>query len=155
MSTIKLVKRLLKARRAGLIRLRVASKPTRLECPGGECSLCCEILGGTHVEQDELPPLVDAGMIVEEDGIARLRCNGSCCAIVGNKKCTLYDYRPKGCREYPWYNFKGKLYYDTGCPGIRHDYDEHPDPETLRPVEAYFLTAKPIQKFLLWLIRHW
>ena len=156
MRVLKFLKRLLKARANGLIRLRKVSKPTRLDCIGGECGLCCRVLGGTNVEPDEMRPLIDVGMIEIDEGVTKLRCvRSSCCALLQDQRCTLYDYRPRGCKEYPWYNIDGKLYFDTGCPGIRHDFDDHPTPETLRPAEFYFPVAQSMQRLLLWLVRWW
>lgn len=33
------------ARKKGLLRIRKADRPVRLECIGGDCGLCCEVLG--------------------------------------------------------------------------------------------------------------
>ena len=63
--------------------------------------------------------------------------------------CSIYDARPSGCREYPWYNVNGKLYYDAGCPGMKSDADERPDVSGIQPFENFFPGTSGI---MMWLV---
>ena len=60
------------------------------------------------------------------------------CTLLKNGLCSIYPHRPKGCREYPWYNIDGKLYYDSGCPGLKFDIDEHLDISKIQPFDNFF-----------------
>ena len=145
--------RLIRARIAGLIRIRRVKGPIRLEC--NDCGLCCRSLEGTFVEENEAPPLRQSGGIDGTPGALRLLCHGTSCVLLASGRCSQYIHRPRGCREYPWYNIAGNLYYDKGCPGIRHDYDEHPEPESLRPIDHYFPLPASIRRLVYFLIHRW
>jgi Fe-S-cluster containining protein len=58
--------------------------------------------------------------------------------------------RPQACKEYPWYNIGGKLYYDSGCPGIKHDQDQRPDVDEIQPLENFFPNTP---RLIVWLIK--
>jgi Fe-S-cluster containining protein len=125
------------SRRAGLLRLREAQGPTRLVCLGVNCGLCCRVLGGANVEPGEAAPFRSLKVLQSEGASLQLKCAGLKCALFREGRCSAYEIRPRACREYPWYNVGGKLYYDVGCPGIRTDADDRPDVNTLRRVEEY------------------
>ena len=63
---------------------------------------------------------------------------GTACCLLKDGLCSIYAHRPRGCIEYPWYNIGGRLYYDQGCPGIRHDRDERPNAADIGPFENFF-----------------
>ena len=153
MEFFRFLRHIISGRRAGLLRLRPVKGPIRLECIGCECGLCCSHLGGTFVTAEEAPPLQELNAVEEVDG--KLRLHGSCCVLLKGKACSGYEFRPRGCKEYPWYNNGGELYCDKGCPGIRYDSDERPEAETLRPADVYFLAPRPTRSFLLWLLGRW
>jgi len=67
-----------------------------------------------------------------------IKSNGSTCSLLEKGLCSRYPDRPKGCREYPWYNIDGKLYYDVGCPGMKTDEDDRPDVKDIQPFENFF-----------------
>ena len=125
------------SRRAGLLRLRPVNGPTRLVCLGVNCGLCCQVLGGANVEEQEAAPLRSLKVIQPEGAALQLKCNGLQCVLFSGGHCSAYQVRPRACREYPWYNVGGRLFYDAGCPGIRTDADERPDVNALRRVEEY------------------
>lgn len=142
------------ARAKGLLRLRRADKSIRLDCIGGACGLCCEVLGaGVVVNEKEAEQLGDDA-VSRSDKFIVLRSEGYSCALLKNKACSCYDKRPQGCSEYPWYRIDGQLYYDSGCPGIKFDRDERPSIDTITPFDLYLpgipeLLQKLIKKMLL------
>jgi Fe-S-cluster containining protein len=77
------------------------------------------------------------------------------CTLLKDNLCTYYNDRPRGCREYPWYNVGGKLYYDKGCPGIRSDLDERPAVDSIARIESYFLYSAWLQRLLIFAFRAW
>ena len=79
-----------------------------------------------------------------------MKSNKSTCCLLKDGLCSIYPDRPKGCREYPWYNIEGRLYYDAGCPGIMHNKDECPDVNDIQPFENFF---PDMPKLLFGLIR--
>jgi Fe-S-cluster containining protein len=150
------IRTLIGARRRGLLRLKKADGPVRLECLREKCGLCCDILGGAEVEPQEAPPLRALRVIETVDTGLRLKCHGARCVLLENNLCSAYAARPRACREYPWYNVGGQLYYDAGCPGMKHDRDEHPDVETLRSAETYFnMFSRKIRPLVVGLLSRW
>lgn len=146
---------ILRARSYGLLRLRPASKATRLDCVGGKCGLCCVALGGgVIVTGDESRQLPNHSIKRFGEIIVIRSVVGTCC-LLKDKLCTVYEHRPRGCHEYPWYNVNGQLYYDKGCPGIRFDKDNRPDVAEISPVSKYFPTQRWVWKPLLRLLRLW
>ena len=144
-----LIKAVMKARRDGLFRLVPADEPTRLDCLVEKSAKCCRALGLPVVTEAEAEKIgveyvrrCDHGMV--------LRSKHSICCMLKDGLCTIYADRPRGCREYPWYNIGGKLYYDSGCPGIKHDRDERPDVSEIQPFENFF---PDIPMFVLHLIK--
>jgi Fe-S-cluster containining protein len=129
---------ILGARREGLLRLRRVTAPTRLECLGAQCAKCCKLIGSAKVDPGEADPLVALDLVRRSPTGLRLRCVGSSCVALQEGACSVYQFRPRACREYPWYNIDGALYFDQGCPGIRHDHSDSPDPETLQSAKSYF-----------------
>lgn len=144
------------SRRAGLLRLREANRPTRLVCLGVNCGLCCRVLGGANVEAEEAGPLRSLNVIQPERAALQLKCEGLQCVLFHDGRCSAYEVRPRACREYPWYNIDGRLFYDAGCPGIRTDADGRPNVNTLRRVEEYlemfprFLRGGVVRLLTVW-----
>ena len=132
-----LLKTVLRARRNGLMRLVEAGGAVRLDCLGGKCAKCCQLLGSPVVTETE-SAMLDCEHIVRGSGGAYIKSHRGACCLLRNGLCSVYENRPAGCREYPWYNIDGKLYYDAGCPGIRYDKDERPDVASIGPFENFF-----------------
>ena len=113
-------------------------------------------MGATYAEGHEVPALVQIGAIHFVSGRAQLRCTGQTCALLQGNQCSAYPLRPRGCREYPFYNVGGELYYDAGCPGFRDGIGALPDPHELRPVEAYLMGVPGfLQRVLLGIFQRW
>lgn len=146
---ITLIKTILKAKRKGLLRLVPASQVTRLDCLADKCAKCCKTIGTPVVTTQEAEK-IGYDSIVKCQKSMFIKSNKSTCSLLKKNLCSIYLVRPKGCREYPWYNIDGQLYYDRGCPGIKHDIDERPDTDSIQPFENFFpLTPKPI----LWFVK--
>jgi len=132
-----LIRSVLAARRRGLLRLVPADEPTRLDCLADKCALCCKTLGAPRVTEEEAGR-IDQRALVRKAGAIFTRSVGTQCSLLKDGLCSIYADRPSGCREYPWYNVDGRLHYDAGCPGIRHDRDERPGAGSVQPMENFF-----------------
>lgn len=132
------VKTILGCRRAGLLRLRRAKRPMRLECLGDECGLCCRVMGGPEIDPVEIGGMGELHVINQERVGCRVKAIDGECTLLDGRSCSVYPVRPRACREYPWYNIDGELYYDFGCPGIRFDVDGRPGVTDLLPAQKYF-----------------
>ena len=132
-----LIKAVRMARKSGLLRLRLADKPLNFTCLTSKCAMCCNLLGSPVVSQAEAQK-IDPNLILKNKyGLFLNSKDCTCCALKGNL-CSIYPVRPRGCREYPWYNIDGRLYYDAGCPGITLGGDNRPDLSTIEPFENFF-----------------
>lgn len=151
----KLLRAILRARCAGLLRLRPVVGPTRVECPPGKCGLCCQVMEGVTVRSDEVrsqSPL----KIIQTGSTATLAWTKNGCFHLAERSCSVYQDRPAACKDYPWYRVGQMLYVDTGCPGIRHDGDERPEPGAIVPVHFYLSGLPPsLQAFALWVLSRW
>jgi len=144
-----LIKAIIKAKRNGLLRLVPATGPTRLDCLAAKCAMCCRTLGSPVVTPQETEKIGYQSTVKDNHGMF-VKSQNSVCCLLKDGLCSIYKDRPRGCREYPWYYINGRLYYDSGCPGIKHDRDERPDVNDIQPFENFFpLTPSP----LLWLIK--
>ena len=133
--------------------MRKAEAPARLDCIGGACGLCCEVLGGGVVVTEEEAAEIGESSLIRSGKNIDLKSTGNVCSLLKDKACSCYAVRPQGCREYPWYNIDGQLYYDAGCPGMKFDHDERPAIHSLKSFEHYLpgmpkLFQKIIQIFL-------
>ena len=145
-----------RARRAGLLRLRPADKPLRLDCKGGECGLCCEVTGGGVIVTESEALRLPAQTLQRQGRVIVIKSDKGACCLLRNTICTAYADRPQGCREYPFYNLGGRLYYDFGCPGIRYDSDGQPPVASISPAERFFSELGSIRKRLvIWILRMW
>ncbi|MBN1124600.1 MAG: YkgJ family cysteine cluster protein [Sedimentisphaerales bacterium] len=148
-----LVKAVLKARRQGLVHLVPADEPTRLDCLAEKCAKCCKLLGSPLVTAEEARQ-INPQSLIRKGNAFFLRAEGTQCCLLREGLCSIYEDRPSGCREYPWYNLGGILYYDTGCPGIKHDRDERPDFNNVRPFERFFPNSpRWIIHWIAWLCK--
>ncbi len=149
--TLTLIRAVLKARANGLLRLTPATEPTRLDCLAAACARCCKSLGAPRVTDSEAKHIDEAALV--RTRVANfVRSRGTVCCLLEDGLCSIYSQRPRGCIEYPWYNIGGRLYYDSGCPGIRHDQDERPAVGDIGPFEEFFGGAP---RLLVRLIRAW
>ena len=150
------IRAILRARRAGLLRLRPVQGPIRLSCPPSVCGLCCSTMGGgivvTKAEASFLPRL----SLIEGRKVITLKSTKGSCSQLKGKKCECYDVRPRGCSEYPWYSLDGKLYYDSGCPGIKQDRDDHPMLANLTDIGEYLpVHSRVLSSLMIWLLKRW
>ena len=137
-------------RRAGLLRLRRADRPIEFKCLEADCGLCCEVLGShINLEPDEAEALAGDWIQNTQQGEKILRAEEGCCALYKSGLCRRYESRPSQCREYPWYNVGGKLYYDSGCPGIRKGRDSRPSLTLIKPIERMFLGVPLLLRHIL------
>jgi|GEM_PF-585955 len=121
-----LVKSIFRARLKGLYRLAPAAEPMRLVCLKNKCAKCCRVIGTPVVTSQEAARIGRDRLMAEGNALFVSSENGKC-ILLKEGLCSIYPDRPAGCREYPWYNIDGKLYYDRGCPGVRYDRDERPE----------------------------
>jgi Fe-S-cluster containining protein len=153
---IDILRAIVKGRRAGLLRLRKAVGPIALDCRGGECGRCCQVLGGgVVISKAESVTLPLSAVTKSARGLILKSAPDGSCGLLQHKACSQYKNRPRGCREYPWYRIEGVLYYDAGCPGLTGARDERPDPATLAEARNYFLMSRPLQRAILLLLRIW
>lgn len=150
-----LLRAIFRARRAGLLRLRPATGPIRVECPPGQCGLCCQVMEGVTVRDEERRP--DSPLKVIQNGsAATLGWTKNGCVHLVQKSCSVYQDRPAACREYPWYRVGPALFVDMGCPGVRHDGDERPEVHRIVPVQSYLSGLPPLLRSLsVWVFTHW
>ena len=144
-----LIRAVIKARRNGLLRLVPATGPTRLDCLADKCIKCCTTLGSPVVTPAEAEKIGYQSIQRGKHGMF-IKSKNSVCCLFRDGLCSIYSDRPRGCWEYPWYNIDGQLYYDAGCPGIKHDKGECPNVDDIQPFENFF-PGTP--KFVLWLIK--
>lgn len=145
-----LIKAVLKARRNGLLKIRPADKPVRLDCLADKCAKCCMNLGSPVVTKAEAEYIDNNHLTKVKDGSCFVKSTSGTCTLLKDGLCSIYNHRPSGCTEYPWYNIDGKLYYDAGCPGIKYDKDERPDINTIQPFENFFAGVNPLA---LWIVK--
>ena len=132
-----MLKAIIKAKRNGLYRLVPADEPTRLDCLMDKCAKCCKCLGSPVVTSDEAAHIDKDAICNDKHGVF-IKSSHSTCSLLEKGLCSIHPVRPRGCREYPWYNIDGQLYYDSGCPGIRHDVDERPQTENIQLFRNFF-----------------
>lgn len=151
-----LILSILRVRFHGLLRLRPANRPLRLECLGTSCSRCCNVMGGEVVVTDAEAEAMHRFLLKKRSGVLTLKAKGCACALLEAGKCSRYDARPKGCQDYPWYNIDGSLYYDSGCPGIRGDVDWRPYTAAIRGIETYLADIPfSLRRFVTWVLISW
>lgn len=127
-----------KAKERGLLNLKKADGRVRFDCLKDKCALCCSFLGSPSVTDDEITKIGENN-ITRFDSHCFVKSDLGTCILLKNGLCSKYPSRPLGCREYPWYNIDGQLYYDAGCPGIKYDYADKPDVNTIGPIQRFGL----------------
>ncbi|MBN2018915.1 MAG: YkgJ family cysteine cluster protein [Sedimentisphaerales bacterium] len=145
-----LIKSVIKARRAGLYRFRPPKGPVRLVCLKEKCARCCKVIGTPVVKPEEAENIGLDSIIKNFRGDMFIKSDDCACILLKGGLCSIYPHRPKGCREYPWYNIDGRLYYDSGCPGVQYDKDERPNVEDIQPFDGFFSNTP---KFIIRLIK--
>jgi Fe-S-cluster containining protein len=145
MTALSFMTALVRARLSGLIRIRPAEMPLSFACLGASCGRCCEVTGGGVI--DAKSPSCGRTKIMQ--------AVGGRCASLACGQCAIYDSRPRGCREYPWYNVGGRLHFDAGCPGISTGTDSRPDVQRIAPVEDYFALPGGFRTIAVWLVLRW
>jgi Fe-S-cluster containining protein len=144
-----LIKAVIKARKNGLLHLVPAKVPTHFECLKDRCHKCCSNLGSPVITPEEAGK-ISSDSIQKDKKAMFIKAQDCVCCLLKDGLCSIYENRPRGCREYPWYNIDGRLYCDAGCPGIKHDIDDRPNVEDIQPFENFF-PGTP--KILIWLIK--
>ena len=144
-----LIKAVYKARKKGLLHLKRADKPLRFVCLADKCARCCKLLGSPVVSEKEAERIDQIHILKNEYGMF-IKSEGCTCCLLKENLCSIYPNRPRGCREYPWYNIDGQLYYDSGCPGITTEGGNNPDVKTIQPFENFFPRTP---KFIIRLIK--
>ncbi len=146
-----LLRTVLRARRRGLLRLVPAEGPVRLDCLADRCAKCCRLLGSPIVTPEEAQRL-RGEVLRRTDRAIFIQSHRGCCCLLRDGLCSVYEVRPQGCREYPWYNLDGVLYYDAGCPGMLRDRDGRPTADEIGPFERFFPGAHPVViRLIRWL----
>ncbi|MFH1371839.1 MAG: YkgJ family cysteine cluster protein [Planctomycetota bacterium] len=132
-----LIKSVIKARRNGLYHFKLLTGPVRLACLKDKCAKCCKVIGTPVVTPEEAEKIGSAALMTDKRATF-IKSDGCACILLKNGLCSIYPHRPKGCREYPWYNIDGHFYYDSGCPGLKFDIDERPDVNEIQPFNNFF-----------------
>lgn len=101
-----------------------------------ECANCCKTTGPLFTQRDinslsrhlKMPPqkFIETYLRIDEDGDHVL--NSLPCPFLGpDNYCSVYDYRPNACREYPHTNqrkmhsiFRETLHNVSICPAVFH-----------------------------------
>lgn len=144
-----LVKSVIKARRSGLYRFKQPTGPVRLACLKDKCARCCKVIG-TPVVTPEEAESISSKVLMTGKGATFVKSDDCACTLLKTDLCSIYPCRPKGCREYPWYNIDDRLYYDSGCPGLKFDIDNRPDVNEIQPFDNFFPSTP---KFIVGLIK--
>lgn len=157
MTVLAIFRSIIAARRHGLMRLRAANRPLRLDCLAEECGLCCQVFGGAiTIRPNEKDALVQINAATSDSRGTVLRHSGTRCSLLKDNLCAIYDTRPRSCREYPWYLIQGQLYYDSGCPGIKSDVDGRPDVRSLTTFREYVDSLPQFaQRFVEMFLTRW
>jgi Fe-S-cluster containining protein len=132
-----LIKAVFKAIKKGLLHLKRADKPLRFVCLASKCALCCKLLGSPVVSEKEAQKIDQTHILKNKYGMF-IKSKDCTCSVLKDNLCSIYPDRPRGCREYPWYNIDGLLFYDSGCPGFSTEGDNRPDVKTIQPFENFF-----------------
>jgi Fe-S-cluster containining protein len=113
-------------------------------------------MGGGGVVSNEEAKAIEHTLLDRRNRTVLGQDASGACVALKNRSCSIYLNRPRGCHEYPWYNVNGRLFFDTGCPGIRHNFDEHPQAGNMTPIQVYLSGLPPIlRSIMLWIVRIW
>lgn len=106
------------------------------------------------IQQNELSQLISYST-AKFKNIYVLKSLSGCCNQLHDNSCSIYTIRPRGCCEYPWYNINGELYFDIGCPGMRHDKDERPDVRNITSINQYLPVTSFDRILMIALFKIW
>lgn len=87
----------------------------------GYCGKCCYETE-MPLTREDLNRIKSLGFKPEDfsvvvEGVRRLRNVGGKCFFLKNNECTIYEFRPEGCRIYPLVlNDEGEVVVDDLCP---------------------------------------
>lgn len=137
---------IIRARRAGLLRLRPATAPVSFACLGARCGLCCEVTGGGVVDRTSSSSCGKAAL---------MQATGGRCGALRDGRCSIYSDRPSGCREYPWYNVGGRLFFDSGCPGMKTEIEGRPSVTSIGTIEDYFQLPSLLRRVAIAAVSRW
>jgi Fe-S-cluster containining protein len=109
-----------------LINIPLWLRSSRLYRRRGEfkCTLCgnCCRLRVISLTKDDVKRLEAAGYrdFASEKGELRLRRVTGLCVLLKNDKCTVYEHRPRVCREFPFFRVYGMGYTERAsfCPAL-------------------------------------
>ena len=96
----------------------------KFQCLADECgAMCCRNPYRVDVGEAEVARMageVDVAEVLEERAaITLLRQESDACVLLEDLRCTAYDVRPRGCRDYPFrLEGDGSVVRDLACPGF-------------------------------------
>ena len=149
--------RILRSRIHGLLRLRPVESNTYFSCLKDKCGLCCKVFSGrVTVAPNEIKRFPNEHLI-NYKSYTCLKYKQGQCIYLDKNLCQVYTYRPKSCREYPWYNVQGKLYVDIGCPGVNSDIgNSPPNVSSISPIEDFYTNYPPfVSRIIIRLLKYW
>jgi len=91
-------------------------------CRVHKCIECCiqteMILTDDDVERLKRLGFEKNFFLIEDDGLLRLKNESGRCVFLKDYGCTIYEYRPEGCRLYPliYDPYKKQFVMDYLCP---------------------------------------
>ncbi len=156
-----LLKSIIRIRRLGLLKLKPVKRDTFFECQLDNCPLsCCWVFDKVQVEEDELSHINST--FLKKDGVHYLARKkhiciaGNSCIEFVNCRCNIYTSRPISCKEYPWYRFGNKVFYDSNCPGItKSGKTNQPGVNELLDSRRYFNALHlNLRRIVIWYITH-
>ena len=95
---------------------------TQNPCHQHQCTLCCQDTAMLLSEQDistiESQGFHRKDFCIEKKGWIQLRNKENKCVFLQNDNCSIYSFRPQGCRYYPLiYDLdKQQVIFDIDCP---------------------------------------
>ena len=135
----RLLARIAVLRRSGFLKFRKANEPIRLVCMEERCPKpCCRFLGPPEITVSE-GSLIGMEYVNRKADAYHLKSAecGGCCRWSASGQCLSYHMRPQACKDYPWYNIEGQLFYDAGCPGLIFGVDGRPNVQEVRSFRFY------------------
>jgi Fe-S-cluster containining protein len=85
-----------------------------------------------------------------------LQTKSGICTHLVSGNCAVYNERPTGCRDYPWYRVGDDLFVDSGCPGVSAGHDNRPSTDSIKSLEEYFEVFPAwLSRIFVWLFCKW
>jgi hypothetical protein len=105
-------------------------KDVKIDCrkESGYCGICCHNTEMPLTEED-IKRISSLGYKAEDftvrKDVMKLRNIDGRCYFLENNRCSIYEFRPAGCRIYPFVlDDKGELTLDDLCPRVNfEDFD--------------------------------